>query len=76
MQARIAEKTFWTGWGLEQPYLLQNFIADYAGATSEVALSGPDKERLLNQVICQHFFRQGMLDIGEELARVSIHNPS
>ncbi|CAG0897335.1 unnamed protein product [Darwinula stevensoni] len=47
----------------------RNFIADYAGATSEAALSGPDKERLLNQVICQHFFRQGMLDIGEELAK-------
>lgn len=32
--------------------------------------SGPDKVQLLNQVICQHFYRQGMLDIADELAQV------
>jgi hypothetical protein len=26
--------------------------------------------QLLNQVICQHFYRQGMLDIADELAQV------
>lgn len=26
---------------------------------------------LLNQVICQHFYRQGMLDIAQELAQVT-----
>jgi hypothetical protein len=35
--------------------------------------SGPDKVQLLNQVICQHFYRQGMLDIADELAQVVPH---
>jgi hypothetical protein len=34
--------------------------------------SAPDKVQLLNQVICQHFYRQGMLDIADELAQVML----
>lgn len=30
---------------------------------------GPKKLELLNQVICQHFYRQGVLDVAQELAK-------
>ncbi|XP_043488427.1 E3 ubiquitin-protein ligase RMND5A isoform X1 [Polistes fuscatus] len=46
----------------------RNFIADFASTSREDVFSGPEKSHLLNQVICQHFYRQGMLDIADELA--------
>lgn len=50
----------------------RNFIADFASTSREDVFSGPEKSHLLNQVICQHFYRQGMLDIADELAAVSL----
>ncbi|XP_046386792.1 E3 ubiquitin-protein ligase RMND5A [Ischnura elegans] len=47
----------------------RNFVADFASTSREDVFSGPEKVQLLNQVICQHFYRQGMLDIAEELAK-------
>jgi len=49
----------------------RNFIADFASTSREDVFSGPEKSHLLNQIICQHFYRQGMLDIADELAVVS-----
>ena len=49
----------------------RNFIADFASTSREDVFSGTEKTHLLNQVICQHFYRQGMLDIADELAAVS-----
>ncbi|XP_051160503.1 E3 ubiquitin-protein ligase RMND5A isoform X1 [Leptopilina boulardi] len=46
----------------------RNFIADFASTSREDVFSGTEKTHLLNQVICQHFYRQGMLDIADELA--------
>ncbi|XP_008561091.1 E3 ubiquitin-protein ligase RMND5A isoform X1 [Microplitis mediator] len=46
----------------------RNFIADFASTSREDVFNGAEKTQLLNQVICQHFYRQGMLDIAEELA--------
>ncbi|KAG5312517.1 PREDICTED: protein RMD5 homolog A isoform X1 [Acromyrmex echinatior] len=46
----------------------RNFIADFASTSREDVFSGPEKSHLLNQIICQHFYRQGMLDIADELA--------
>ncbi|XP_014213776.1 protein RMD5 homolog A isoform X4 [Copidosoma floridanum] len=46
----------------------RNFIADFASTSREDVFSGAEKTHLLNQVICQHFYRQGMLDIADELA--------
>ncbi|KAG8033876.1 hypothetical protein G9C98_008357 [Cotesia typhae] len=46
----------------------RNFIADFASTSREDVFNGTEKTQLLNQVICQHFYRQGMLDIAEELA--------
>ncbi|KAL1122606.1 hypothetical protein AAG570_002936 [Ranatra chinensis] len=46
----------------------RNFVADFASTSREEVFSGVDKVLLLNKVICQHFYRQGMLDIADELA--------
>ncbi|XP_017889818.1 E3 ubiquitin-protein ligase RMND5A [Ceratina calcarata] len=46
----------------------RNFTADFASTSREDVFSGPEKTHLLNQVICQHFYRHGMLDIAAELA--------
>lgn len=45
-------------------------MSDFASTSREEVFSGPEKTMLLNQVICQHFYRQGMLDIADELAKV------
>ena len=50
----------------------RNFIADFASTSREDVFSGPEKTHLLNKVICQHFYRQGMLDIADELAAVKL----
>lgn len=49
----------------------QNFVSDFASTSREDVFSSPEKIMLLNQVICQHFYRQGMLDIAQELAQVN-----
>lgn len=46
----------------------RNFVSDFASTSREDVFSTPEKVHLLNQVICQHFYRQGMLDIADELA--------
>ncbi|XP_078588339.1 LOW QUALITY PROTEIN: E3 ubiquitin-protein ligase RMND5A-like [Branchiostoma floridae x Branchiostoma japonicum] len=45
----------------------RNFIQDISACSVEGAFVGEEKRSLLNEVICEHFFRQGMLDIGEQL---------
>lgn len=50
---------------------LQNFDSDI----SSVGIDGcwqADSQRLLNEVMVEHFFRQGMLDVAEELCQVSV----
>ena len=49
--------------------MFQNFVSDFASTSREDVFSGVEKVQLLNQVICQHFYRQGMLDIADELAQ-------
>lgn len=51
-------------------HLFQNFVSDFASTSREEVFSGTEKVQLLNKVICQHFYRQGMIDIAEELAKV------
>lgn len=51
--------------------LSQNFDSDI----SSVGIDGcwqADSQRLLNEVMVEHFFRQGMLDVAEELCQVSL----
>ncbi|XP_063221826.1 E3 ubiquitin-protein ligase RMND5A [Bacillus rossius redtenbacheri] len=47
----------------------RNFASDFASTSREDVFSSPEKAQLLNQIICQHFYRQGMLDIADELAQ-------
>ncbi|XP_014666113.1 PREDICTED: protein RMD5 homolog A-like [Priapulus caudatus] len=47
----------------------RNFTQDFGVVNKDETFCGLDQPDLVNQVICQHFFRQGMLDIGEALIR-------
>ncbi|GFV76956.1 e3 ubiquitin-protein ligase RMND5A [Trichonephila clavipes] len=47
----------------------KNFVADFASTSNEEVFQGTENAKLLNQVICEHFLRQGMLDIAEELIK-------
>lgn len=49
---------------------MQNFIQDYTSTSSDLVFAGTEKEKFLNQVICEHMYRHGFLEIGEELAKV------
>ncbi|CAG5122496.1 unnamed protein product, partial [Candidula unifasciata] len=43
----------------------KNFTSDFSAVITEGAFEGERRQRLLNEVICEHFLRQGMLDIAE-----------
>ncbi|KFM79655.1 Protein RMD5-like protein, partial [Stegodyphus mimosarum] len=47
----------------------KNFIADFATTSNENVFQSPENVKLLNQVISEHFLRQGMLEIAEELIK-------
>jgi len=49
----------------------RNFVADFDSTSRDDVFSGPTKEQLLNEVILQHFYRQGQLHISEALATES-----
>lgn len=46
----------------------RNFVADFAATSREDVFAASDKLALINNVICQHFYRQGMHDVAEALA--------
>ncbi|XP_064602165.1 E3 ubiquitin-protein ligase RMND5A-like [Liolophura sinensis] len=45
----------------------RNFVAEFHSVTTAGVFEGEDKSRQLNEVVCEHFLRQGMLDIAEQL---------
>ncbi|KAK7009074.1 protein RMD5 A, partial [Biomphalaria glabrata] len=45
----------------------RNFTSDFSSVITEGAFDGEWRQTLLNEVICEHFLRQGMLDIAESL---------
>ena len=47
----------------------KNFISDYASVNNESLFESQTNNNLLNQVIVEHFLRQGMLDIAEQLTK-------
>lgn len=47
----------------------RNFVADFDSTAREEVFSGASKERLLSEVILQHFYRQGQLEISHSLAK-------
>lgn len=52
-------------------FCFQNFVSDFNSVCNETAFAGPEQTSEINQVICEHFLRQGMLDIAENLVEVS-----
>ena len=51
---------------------MQNFISDFSAILTNGACEGESHLKLLNEVICEHFLRQGMLDIAEALNEVTV----
>ncbi|RWS28408.1 Protein RMD5-like protein [Leptotrombidium deliense] len=49
----------------------KNFTADFDAVGNEAFLDDPSKVQIINQVIVEHFLRQGMLEIAEELIHES-----
>ncbi|XP_023024595.1 required for meiotic nuclear division 5 protein souji [Leptinotarsa decemlineata] len=47
----------------------RNFVSDFAATTREDSLTSPEKLQLINKIICQHLYRQGMQDVADELAK-------
>ena len=42
--------------------------------TVEDIFCGEEREALLNQIVCEHFLRQGKLDIAESLSEVKLNS--
>lgn len=47
----------------------RNFVADFAATSREDAFASSDKISLINQVICQHLYRQGMHEVADALVK-------
>ena len=47
----------------------RNFVSDYDSTSRDDIFTSPEQATMLNQVILQHFYRQGQLDIAETLAK-------
>ncbi|XP_074641002.1 E3 ubiquitin-protein ligase RMND5A-like [Tubulanus polymorphus] len=45
----------------------RNFVSDFGAVVSDPNFESQDRKPLLNAVVCEHFLRQGMLDIAEQL---------
>lgn len=54
----------------KRTFYFQNFTSDFSAVVTDGAFDGEWRQRLLNEVICEHFLRQGMLDIAECLNQV------
>ena len=50
-------------------------MSDFSAIITEGACEGERNQHLLNEVVCEHFLRQGMLDIAEALNEVSMQYP-
>ncbi|KAL5017184.1 hypothetical protein ScPMuIL_006773 [Solemya velum] len=52
----------------------RNFVTDFSSVIIDNAFEGDWKQRILDEVICEHFLRQGMLDIAEALNEEAMLN--
>lgn len=50
----------------------QNFVNDFSAVVVDRAFEGQEKTILLNEVVCEHFMRQGMLDVADAVVEVFI----
>ena len=48
----------------------QNFVSDFSAVITDGAFEGQLQSGQLNNVITEHFLRQGMLEIAESLIQV------
>lgn len=51
--------------------VLQNFVSELIDLNQDPTYGNEDRMKLLNTVVFEHFLRQGMLDIAENLSQVS-----
>lgn len=51
-------------------FLFQNFVTDFTSISQECNFEDEEKRLLLNEVISEHFMRQGMLHIADALIEV------
>lgn len=51
-------------------FSFQNFVTEFSAVFTESAFEKEECQCLLNQIICEHFLRQGKLDIAEALNEV------
>lgn len=49
----------------------RNFEPDYTATTRSDVFSGERNSQLLNTIIAQHFYRQGMEDVAKQLIQVT-----
>ncbi|XP_071946939.1 E3 ubiquitin-protein ligase RMND5A-like [Antedon mediterranea] len=45
----------------------KNFYSDLSSMSEDPTMDAPEKIKLINEVICEHFLRHGMLDIADSL---------
>lgn len=48
----------------------RNFVSDFTATTRTDVFSDENNVQLLNKIIAQHFYRQGMDDVAEVLVKV------
>lgn len=46
----------------------RNFVQDFAACSREDVFNSAEKIQIINKIICQHYYRQGMHDIADALA--------
>ncbi|XP_060523943.1 E3 ubiquitin-protein ligase RMND5A isoform X1 [Cylas formicarius] len=46
----------------------RNFTADFAACSRDDVFNHPEKIQIINKIICQHYYRQGMHDVADVLA--------
>ena len=49
----------------------QNFVSEFSAVFTESSFENDETQTLLNEIICEHFLRQGKLDIAEALNEVN-----
>jgi hypothetical protein len=47
-------------------------VNDFSAVVVDRAFEGQEKTILLNEVVCEHFMRQGMLDVADAVVEVFI----
>lgn len=47
----------------------RNFVNDFSSVIVDRAFDGQEKAMLLNEVVCEHFMRQGMLDVADSIVK-------